>query len=126
MPKLIRIEHSAKQLCARRLDWQTLALNCPMKDVSYFIGTSFADPALRRLHEPALLDTYFAGLRHHGLAFDEGTLLREYRLQALTGLVMAVTSSMLVERTERGDEMFAVMAERPGYQALEMNSVSLL
>ena len=31
-----------------------------------------------------------------------------------------------VERTERGDEMFAVMAERPARQALHLDSLSLL
>jgi hypothetical protein len=33
---------------------------------------------------------------------------------------------MLVERTDRGDEMFAVMAERSGYQALHLDSLALI
>lgn len=108
------------------LDWQTVAENCPMKDVAYFVGTSFATPELRQAHEAELLNNYFDGLKAHNLNFDEDYLRREYRVQALSGFVMAVISSMLVERTERGDEMFALMAERPGYQALEMDSVSLV
>lgn len=107
------------------LDWQTLVAGCPMKDVAYFIGTSFASPDDRRTHEDALLQTYFAKLRELGVQADEDALIRDYRIEALTGLTMAVVSSMLVERTERGDEMFALMAERPGYQALELDSVSL-
>jgi len=39
---------------------------------------------------------------------------------------MGVLSAMLVERTERGDEMFAVMAERSGYQALHLDSLALV
>ena len=39
---------------------------------------------------------------------------------------MAVMSSMIVERTERGDEMFAVMAERSGWQALDLDALSIL
>jgi hypothetical protein len=39
---------------------------------------------------------------------------------------MGVISSMLVERTERGDEMFAVMVERSGKQAIQLESLSLI
>jgi hypothetical protein len=108
------------------LDWQTIVEDCPMKDVAYFVGTSFADPAQRKAYEEGLLQEYFAILKLSGIAANEDALRKEYKLQALAGVVMAVFSSMLVERTERGDEMFAVMAERPGYQALELDSVSLI
>ncbi|MDG0979159.1 MAG: phosphotransferase [Halieaceae bacterium] len=108
------------------LDWQTLAIGCPMKDVAYFIGTSLADPAVRRSHEITIVNSYFDTLESQGLAVNRSVLLAEYRLQAISGLIMAVFSSMLVERTERGDEMFAVMAERPGRQALELGSLELL
>lgn len=108
------------------LDWQTLGMGCPMKDVAYFIGTSIADRGERRVNEMALVECYFATLEQAGAIFDRDALLREYRLQAISGLIMAVFSSMLVERTERGDEMFAVMAERPGWQALELDSVAFL
>jgi hypothetical protein len=108
------------------LDWQTLGIGCPMKDVAYFIGTSIEDREERRANEMALLDCYFGTLEQAGVTFDRDILLMEYRLQAISGLIMAVFSSMLVERTERGDEMFAVMAERPGWQALELDSVGLL
>ncbi len=33
---------------------------------------------------------------------------------------------MNVERTERGDEMFALMAERPALQAITHDSISLI
>ena len=32
----------------------------------------------------------------------------------------------LVERTDRGDEMFAVMVERSGYMALDLDALSLI
>ena len=40
--------------------------------------------------------------------------------------MMAIFASMNVERTERGDEMFAVMAERPARQALALGSLEML
>jgi hypothetical protein len=51
---------------------------------------------------------------------------REYRFYAFSGFLMAILASMNVERTPRGDEMFAVMAERPAWQVLALDSLSLL
>lgn len=39
---------------------------------------------------------------------------------------MAVAASMLVERTERGDAMFMVMAERHSQHALDVQATALL
>ena len=50
----------------------------------------------------------------------------DYRRGSFVGFLMAVMSSMIVERTERGDEMFAVMAERSGWQALHLDALIFL
>jgi hypothetical protein len=39
---------------------------------------------------------------------------------------MAVMASMGVERTERGDEMFMVMAQRSGTHAEELESAAVI
>jgi hypothetical protein len=39
---------------------------------------------------------------------------------------MAVMASMGVERTDRGDEMFMVMAQRSGSHASELESADLI
>jgi hypothetical protein len=39
---------------------------------------------------------------------------------------MAVAASMLVERTERGDQMFMTMAARHARHALDLNAIDLL
>jgi hypothetical protein len=39
---------------------------------------------------------------------------------------MAIVASILVEQTDRGDEMFLAMAERPADMALDLESESLL
>ena len=46
-----------------------------------------------------------------GFAWDE--CWEGYRRQAFHGVLMAVVSSMLVERTERGDDMFMTVARAP-------------
>jgi len=108
------------------LDWQTLGLGGPMNDVSYFCGTSFADPAERKANDRRLFDYYVRALTDQDVQIDESVLWQDYRVQAFSGFVMAVYASMLVEQTERGDEMFAMMAERPASMALELDSLSLL
>ena len=59
-----------------------------------------------------------------GYSWDD--CLTEYRRHAYAGYVMAVGASMLVERTERGDEMFLTMARRHAAQVLDLDSEALL
>lgn len=108
------------------VDWQTLGIGAGASDVSYLIGTSIADRGLRAKEERRLVDLYVEELRALGAKADADALWREYRLYAFSGVLMAIFASMNVERTERGDEMFAVMAERPAWQALDLDSLSLL
>lgn len=108
------------------VDWQTLGIGSPFMDLAYCIGTSFADPAERQEQEGDLFNLYLAVLASNGVTADRDAGWRDYRLYALSGVLMAIFASMNVERTERGDEMFALMAERPARQALELGSLDLL
>lgn len=108
------------------LDWQTLAIDHPMVDVSYLIGTSIADPDQRSAQEERLVRGYLSALASNGASLGWDEAWKGYRLYALSGFAMAVISLMLVKRTERGDEMFAVMAERSARQALHLDSLSLI
>jgi len=108
------------------VDWQTLGIGAGASDVAYLIGTSIADRAVRAKEERRLVDLYLRELRALGVKADAEAVWREYRLYAFSGVLMAIFASMNVERTERGDEMFAVMAERPAWQALDLDSLSLL
>ncbi|MFT3727082.1 MAG: phosphotransferase [Terricaulis sp.] len=108
------------------VDWQTLGTGAGASDVSYLIGTSIADRAVRAKEERRLVDLYVRELHALGANADAEGVWRDYRLYAFSGVLMAIFASMNVERTERGDEMFAVMAERPAWQALDLDSLSLL
>lgn len=107
------------------VDWQTIATGNPMADVAYLIGTSFAEPATRAACERDLVEHYLKALSQYDISHYEAAW-SDYRFAAFGGFVMAVVAAMLVERTERGDEMFAVMAERSGAQAIALDSLSLL
>ncbi|MGB5723552.1 MAG: phosphotransferase [Parasphingorhabdus sp.] len=108
---------------AALVDWQTCSLGNPANDVAYLIGTSFADPAIRREHEESLVRAYLA-LRAGAPDFNQ--FWTEYRRHAFSGFIMAINASLHVERTDRGDRMFAAMAERPAQMALDLDSLSLL
>ena len=109
------------------VDWQTVGVGAPMTDVAYCISTSLSDPQERRDCEHQLVADYLDAL---GPAITESYSFeqawQEYRRAAFAGFLMGVISAMLVERTERGDEMFAVMAERSGYMALDLDALSLV
>ena len=108
------------------LDWQTIHPGDPLQDVSYLIGTSVADPAVRRSKEADLVHYYCECMEQLGAPIDGDEAWLAYRQFASAGFVMAITASMLAKRTERGDEMFAVMAERPAQQMMDLDTLSLI
>ena len=105
------------------LDWQTAAVGLPLNDVAYCISTSFDNPNDRADTEESLVKEYHSLLNvEESYSFEQAW--NDYRRGSFVGFLMAVMSAMIVERTERGDEMFAVMAERSGWQALHLDAVS--
>ena len=108
------------------LDWQTLYPGHPLSDVAYLIGTSMADSALRKAEEANLVNYYCDRMAALGAPLDREDAWTAYRQFASTGFIMAITASMLAKRTERGDEMFAVMAERPAQQMMDLDTLSLV
>jgi aminoglycoside phosphotransferase (APT) family kinase protein len=108
------------------VDWQTVGKGSGLSDLAYLIGTSIADPAARAASERQWVGRYLAKLEQAGISAEFDSAWTEYRVFAFSGFIMAVFASMNVERTQRGDEMFAVMAERPARQALHLDSLTLL
>jgi fructosamine-3-kinase len=108
------------------VDWQTLGRGSGAADLAYLVGTSIADPFERAAADRPAFDHWIAALKAGGVDPDAHALWDDYRAGALSGYFMAVFASMNVERTDRGDEMFAVMAERPARQALALGSLDLL
>jgi hypothetical protein len=106
------------------VDWQTVAWGPAMTDVAYFLGCALTDQ-LRREHYEALLRAYHGALRANApLSLED---VREgVRRQSFFGVMMAIVSSMLVERTERGDEMFMVMLQRHCQHVLDTDALAVL
>jgi hypothetical protein len=108
------------------VDWQTVGWGSAMADAAYFVGGGLPVD-LRRNCERELFDGYHEALREHGAAPpDAARCWHEYRLQCFGGVLMAIVAAMIVQRTERGDEMFMAMLARHSQQALDLESEALL
>ncbi len=108
------------------VDWQSPGLGAGVSDAAYFLGTSVT-PDDRRKHERQLLQEYHTALLAYGVtgySFDR--CWRDYRYYSFSGLIMAVIASMIVGQSERGDDMFEVMATRSAQQAFDLDAGDFL
>jgi aminoglycoside/choline kinase family phosphotransferase len=106
------------------VDWQTASISAGVTDLAYFIGASFT-PEQRREVEGELVRRYSDGLSQSGISMSWNDVWDQYRLFATSGYIMAIVASMLVKQTERGDAMFAAMANRHGQQMIDLETLSL-
>ncbi len=106
------------------VDWQTVSWGPALTDLSYFLGCALP-VAERRKRYDALLDGY-----HTALGPDAPISLADVRegvrRQSFFGVMMAIVSSMLVERTERGDAMFMTMLQRHSEHVLDTDALATL
>jgi hypothetical protein len=108
------------------VDWQTVAWGSAMADAAYFLGGGLQLEE-RRVHEQELFEEYLDTLRSHGVKEASPDDCRvAYRQQSLGGVLMAIVASMIVERTERGDDMFMAMLARHSQHALDLSADQLL
>lgn len=108
------------------VDWQSVTVGSPLSDVAYFIGAGLRKD-LRRTAEDALVRDYYTALQSQGIVdygWDE--CWRDYRLGSFAGFGVTVVASMLVQQTERGDQMFITMARRHSRHALDLKAMELL
>ncbi|MCG5433371.1 ecdysteroid 22-kinase family protein [Mycobacterium sp. MYCO198283] len=106
------------------VDWQTVTWGPAFTDLAYFLGCALP-VAARREHYDGLLRAYLAGLGP-----DAPVTLEDVRVgvrgQSFFGVMMAMVSSMLVARTERGDELFMTMLHRHCEHVLDTGALSEL
>ncbi|CAN3129397.1 phosphotransferase [Mycobacterium sp. smrl_JER01] len=106
------------------VDWQTVTWGAAFTDVAYFLGCALPVER-RRENYDSLLAAYHTALGP-GPAVTIGEVREGVRHQSFFGVLMAIVSPMLVERTERGDEMFMAMIARHCQHVLDTEALSLL
>ena len=106
------------------VDWQTVSWGPALTDLSYFLGCALSTQDRRAEYE-ALLWAYHEALGPAApITFDD--VAEGVRRQSFFGVMMAIVSSMLVERTERGDRMFMTMLERHCDHVLDTDALATL
>jgi Ecdysteroid kinase-like family len=106
------------------VDWQTVTWGPAMTDLAYFVGCALP-AADRRAHYDALLQAYHAALGPDA-PISLADVREGVRRQSFFGVMMAIVSSMLVERTERGDVMFMTMLQRHCEHVLDVDALAIL
>ena len=108
------------------VDWQTLAVGLPARDLAYLIATSLPSPT-RAAHERDLVGTYHRALTGFGVTgYDAETCWRDYRLGALQVPLITTLGFAFSTPTERGDEMALAMLQRGAQAIRELDSLGLV
>ena len=108
------------------VDWQTLGVGLPTRDLAYFTGTSL-DPVVRGDVERGLVQEYHGGLTALGVAdYDVETCWRDYRLGMLQAPLIIVFGVAFATSTDRGDDMMLAMAARSCRAIRELDTLELI
>jgi hypothetical protein len=99
------------------VDWQTLGVGLPARDLAYFTATSL-QPRLRSAIEENLVEEYRRELSGYGVTgYDRETSWRDYRLGMPQALLISALGFAFATSTDRGDDMVLTMLGR-GCQAI--------
>jgi hypothetical protein len=108
------------------VDWQTVGIGLPGRDLGYFTATSL-EPAVRSEIERDLVARYYRALLGYGITdYDADTCWRDYCLGVVQAPLLVALGTAFAATTERGDEMMLAMLSR-GCQAIrELGTLDLI
>jgi len=108
------------------VDWQTLGLGLPARDLAYFTATSLI-PAQRAEVEHDLVRRYHEALLGYGVTdYDADTCWRDYRLGLVQAPLLTSLGFAFAASTERGDEMILTMLHRGCRAIRELDTLALI
>ncbi len=106
------------------VDWQTVSWGPALTDLAYFLGCALRTQDRRERYDE-LLRAYHEALGP-AVPISLAEVAEGVRHQSFFGVMMAIVSSMLVERTERGDRMFMTMLQRNCDHVLDTDALATL
>ncbi len=108
------------------VDWQTGSFLGSGMDAAYLLGGCFARET-RRQHEKSLLQRYYDDLLKYGVTnYPFAQLMDDYRHYSFAVIAVALTATLVVKRTARGDRMLMHMAIGGAQQAIDNQALDLL
>ncbi|KQS00871.1 hypothetical protein ASG12_02140 [Williamsia sp. Leaf354] len=107
------------------VDWQTVGIGLPARDLAFFVGTALESDA-RRAAETNLVDAYHHALLGHGVTdHDRDECRDDYRFAMIQGPLVSVFGCAYGTRSPRGDEMFATMVRRSCAAIRDLGTLAL-
>lgn len=108
------------------VDWQVVTVGLPLRDVAFLLATGLL-PEGRRAGERAIVGAYHRRLVELGVTgYDAERCWDDYRYALFQGPFITVLGAFVGQRTERGDRMFTVMADRSATAIEDLEALSLL
>lgn len=109
------------------VDWQTLAVGLPARDLAYFLGTSLL-PDERARHERKLVEAYRRALTGYGGldGYDAEKCWQDYRFGMLQIPLITTLGFAFSAATERGDDMVLAMLERGSRAIRELGTLEMV
>lgn len=108
------------------VDWQTLTIGLPARDLSYFLATSL-QPEVRAADEHRLVADYHRALGGHGVTGYPGSQCwQDYRLGMLQVPLITTLGHAFSAATDRGDEMALIMLQRGCRAIRELDTLALI
>jgi Phosphotransferase enzyme family len=108
------------------VDWQVVTVGLPLRDVAFLLATGLS-PADRRAGERGIVEAYHRRLGQLGVTdYDAQRCWNDYRYALFQAPFITVLGAFVGQRTERGDRMFTVMADRSATAIDDLDALSLL
>lgn len=108
------------------IDWQSVRLGPPLVDAGIYLSSCLA-PDQRRAHQEELLRGYHEGLVAAGVRdFSFEDCMESYRRGSLYTFLLGIGVSVTLERTERGDAMFATLVGQSADLVAELDAAEFL
>lgn len=108
------------------VDWQTIAVGLPARDLAYFLGTGL-DSVLRKETERDLVEAYHRRLLDHGVAdYPAAECWSDYRVGMLQIPMLTTLGYAFTAATDRGDEMVLTMLSRGCRAIRELETLELI
>ncbi len=122
----VMIDTNTSPIRVTTVDWQSITLGHPLSDVAYFLGAGLL-PEVRRTEEEGIVRAYHESLVATGVTdYPWDQAWNDYRRGVYAGFAVTVIASMMVQETERGNEMFIAMAKRHSRHAIDLGSGEFL
>lgn len=108
------------------VDWQTIGVGLPARDLAYFTATSL-ESTLRAKIERELVEHYHRALIGYGVTdYDLETCWTDYRLGVLQAPLLVALGTAFATSTERGDEMMLAMLGRGCRAIRDLGTLDLI